>query len=80
MRKKYDFSKAKPNKYAKIPKKTVSIRFSEELIKWLTKEGLKRGVGYQTYATMLLEKAKNEDISLEERIEKLEKKVFKKHG
>ncbi len=78
MKDKYDFSESVPNRHVGKPKKTVSIRFSPDLIEWLTEEGLKVGVGYQTFATMLLERAKNESVSLEDRVKKLEKAVFKK--
>ena len=78
MKDNYDFSESFPNRHVGRPKQTVSIRFSLDLIEWLTKEGLKVGVGYQTFATMILERAKNESISLEDRVKMLEKAVFKK--
>jgi uncharacterized protein (DUF4415 family) len=79
MRDEYDFSKAK--RVGRVPKdlKVIkTIRLDPEVLYWLEVQGEKEGMGYQTFLNWFLRNAMQGRSSLEERVEKLERAVFKK--
>ncbi|WP_295899547.1 BrnA antitoxin family protein [uncultured Bdellovibrio sp.] len=78
MKKEYDFSKAKRGKVAKEVKVLKTVRLDSDVLQWLEEEGEKQGMGYQTFLNWFLKKSMGNEISLEERISKLEKAVFTK--
>jgi uncharacterized protein (DUF4415 family) len=54
MKKHYDFSKAKPNPYAKRLKKQVTIRLDEEALEYFQKLADETGIAYQTLINLYL--------------------------
>ena len=54
MRKEYDFSKAKPNPYAKRLKKQVTIRLDQATVTYFKKLASESGVPYQTLINLYL--------------------------
>jgi uncharacterized protein (DUF4415 family) len=54
MRKNYDFSKAKPNPYAKRLKKQITIRIDEPTIGYFTALSEETGIPYQTLINLYL--------------------------
>jgi len=48
MRKEYDFSKARPNPYAKRLKRSVTIRIDESTIAYFKNLAAETGIPYQT--------------------------------
>ena len=54
MRKRYDFSKAKPNPYAKRLKKQVTIRLDQESLAYFQALAEETGVPYQTLINLYL--------------------------
>lgn len=58
MRKEYDWSKAKPNRFVTNKKVPVSIRLDAEVIHWLKEESQRLSLrGYQTLANAILNDA-----------------------
>jgi len=78
MKKNYDFSKGKKGKTAKEIKVSKTFRLDADILEWLEEQGEAEGMGYQTYLNWFLRKSMLEKESVEERLEKLEKKVFQK--
>ena len=78
MKKEYDFSKARKAKPAKEIKIIKSFRLDPEVLEWLEIEGLKQGMGYQTFLNWFLRKSMGETESIEDRLKKLEQIVYKK--
>lgn len=78
MKKEYDFSKAKRAKPAKETKVLKTIRLDSDVLLWLEEEAEKQGMGYQTFLNWFLRKSMEGDVSVEERLSKLEKAVFPK--
>ena len=54
MRKKYDFSKAKRNPYAKRLKKQITIRLETETLEYFKKLAEESGIPYQTLINLYL--------------------------
>lgn len=54
MKKKYDFSKAKRNPYAKRLKKQITIRLDEPTIEYFKKLSEESGIPYQTLINLYL--------------------------
>ena len=54
MRKEYDFSKAKPNPYAKRLKRSVTIRLDEGTIQYFQRLATELEVPYQTLINLYL--------------------------
>ena len=54
MRKKYDFSNARKNPYAKRLKKQVTIRLDEHTIRYFKSLAEETGVAYQTLINLYL--------------------------
>jgi len=54
MRKEYDFSKAKPNPYAKRLKRQVTIRLDEQTIDYFQRMAQESGIPYQTLINLYL--------------------------
>ena len=54
MRKEYDFSKSKPNPYARMLKKQITIRIETETIDYFKKLALDSGIPYQNLINMYL--------------------------
>lgn len=77
MRNEYNFSKAKRAKSIKVAKVTKTFRLDADVIAWLEEQGEKEGMGYQTFLNWYLRKAMANNESFEERLKKLEGKVFK---
>lgn len=48
MRKEYDFSRARPNPYAKRLKRPVTIRLDQATVAYLKELGTETGIPYQT--------------------------------
>ncbi len=85
MKKEYDFSKAKLHKGPIAPSKgnklQKTFRIDEDVFEWLVKEGERRGIPYQTLMNSVLKQAMNQEVTLLERIERLEAKLnIKKSG
>ena len=79
MRDEYDFSKAKGgNKHSKNLKVVKTFRLDLEVIGWLEDQGEKHGMGYQTFLNWFLRQSMNDSETVEERLAKLERAVFKK--
>ncbi len=78
MKKNYDFSKGKKGKTAKEVKISKTFRLDADILEWLEEKGENEGMGYQTYLNWFLRKAMLNRKTLEERLDKLEKKVFRK--
>ena len=78
MKDEYDFSKAKKAKKAKDIKIVKTFRLDPDVLALLEAEGEKQGLGYQTFLNWFLRKAMDSHDSLEERLEKLEKTVYRK--
>jgi len=78
MKKKYDFSNAKKVKPVKEVKVLKSIRLDPEVLNWLQESAEKEGMGYQTYLNWFLRKSMQQEMDIEDRLQNLEKKVFKK--
>lgn len=78
MKNEYDFSKAKKAKSVKEIKVVKTLRLDPDVLEWLESEGQKQGMGYQTYLNWFLRKSMDSQNSVEERLLKLEKIVFKK--
>ncbi len=78
MKNEYDFSKAKKAKYVKEIKVIKSFRLDPDVLNWLENEGSKQGMGYQTFLNWFLRKSMEGQTTFEDRLEKLEKFVFKK--
>ena len=78
MKKNYDFSKGKRGKGVREVKVSKTFRLDVDVLKWLEEQGEKEGMGYQTYLNWFLRKVMLEKVSFEERLKKLEKKVFQK--
>jgi uncharacterized protein (DUF4415 family) len=54
MKKQYDFSKAKPNPYAKRLKKQVTIRLDEDALAYFQRLAEETGIPYQTLINLYL--------------------------
>jgi uncharacterized protein (DUF4415 family) len=54
MRKEYDFSRAKPNPYAKKLKRQVTIRLDEQTIEYFQRLAQESGIAYQTLINLYL--------------------------
>jgi len=54
MRKEYDFSKARPNPYAKRLKRSVTIRIDEPTITYFKRLAKETGIAYQTLINLYL--------------------------
>ncbi len=54
MRAKYDFSKAKPNPYAKRLKRQITIRLDADTVAYFTKLAGETGIRYQTLINLYL--------------------------
>jgi uncharacterized protein (DUF4415 family) len=54
MRKRYDFSEAKPNPYAKRLKKQVTIRLDEAALAYFQALAEETGIAYQTLINLYL--------------------------
>lgn len=54
MRKRYDFSEARPNPYAKRLKKQVTIRLDQESLEYFQKLAEETGIAYQTLINLYL--------------------------
>jgi uncharacterized protein (DUF4415 family) len=78
MKNEYDFSKAKKAKPAKEVKVVKTFRLDPDVLEWLETEGEKEGMGYQTFLNWFLRKSMESRNSVEDRLEKLERVVFKK--
>ncbi|MFS4460804.1 BrnA antitoxin family protein [Bdellovibrio sp. HCB2-146] len=78
MRSEYDFSKAKKGKTAKEIKILKTVRLDPEVVQWLEEESTKQGMGYQTFLNWFLRQAMSDKSTVEQRLEKLERAVFKK--
>lgn len=77
MRDEYDFSKAKRARPRNV-KVIKTFRLDPEVLLWLELEGEKQGMGYQTFLNWFLRKSMSESSSIEERLARLEKAVFKR--
>ncbi len=85
MKKEYDFTKAKVHKGPIVTNKGNKIqktfRLDEDVFEWLVKEGKRRGIPYQTLMNSLLKQTMSQEVSLIERVERLEAKLnVKKSG
>lgn len=80
MSEEYDLSKMKKRrgKVFKHLKVIKTIRLDADVLIWLEEQAEREGVGYQTYLNAFLKKFVGQKESLEDRVRKLEKKVFKK--
>ncbi|MBN19905.1 MAG: CopG family transcriptional regulator [Bdellovibrionaceae bacterium] len=78
MKSNYDFSKGKQGKKAKEVKTSKTFRLDTDVLEWLEEQGEKEGIGYQTFLNWFLRKAMLSESSIEDRISKLEKTVYKK--
>jgi uncharacterized protein (DUF4415 family) len=78
MRDGYNFSKGKKAKAAKEVKVIKTFRLDSDILEWLEVEGEKQGMGYQTFLNWFLRKSMEDQISFEDRLEKLERAVYKK--
>ena len=78
MRSEYDFSKAKKGKTAKEIKILKTVRLDPEVVQWLETEAEKQGMGYQTFLNWFLRQSMSDKSTVEQRLEKLERAVFKK--
>ncbi len=54
MKKKYDFSNARPNPYAKRLKKQITLRLDQPTLTYFKKLGQRLGMPYQTLINMYL--------------------------
>ena len=54
MRRKYDFSKAKPNPYVKRLRKQISIRIDIDTINYFKKKAEETGITYQNLINLYL--------------------------
>lgn len=54
MRRQYDFSRARPNPYAKRLKRQVTIRLDEQTIDYFKSLAAETGVAYQTLINLYL--------------------------
>ena len=54
MRKRYDFSKARPNPYAKRLKKAVTIRLDQDALEYFQRLAEEIGIPYQTLINLYL--------------------------
>ena len=54
MRREYDFSKSKPNPYAKRLRKQISIRIDTDTIAYFKKQSKQTGVAYQQLINLYL--------------------------
>ncbi len=54
MRKEYDFSKGKPNPYAKAAKKQITIRLDEPTIAYFRRLAEETGMPYQSLMNLYL--------------------------
>jgi predicted DNA binding CopG/RHH family protein len=54
MRKEYDFSKARPNPYAKRLKRSVTIRLDEETVAYFKRLAAETDLPYQTLINLYL--------------------------
>ncbi len=54
MRKEYDFSKARPNPYARRLKRQVTIRLEEETVAYFKALAERMGIPYQTLINLYL--------------------------
>ena len=59
MKKRYDFSKARPNPYAKRLKKQVTIRLSQDAIEYFQGLAEENGIPYQTLINLYLRDCAN---------------------
>lgn len=58
-------------------KVNISIRLDLEVLTWLRNEGKRQGIPYQTLINSLLKKASSNE-TVEERLSRIEKALFKK--
>jgi uncharacterized protein (DUF4415 family) len=54
MKKRYDFSKARPNPYAKRLKKAVTIRLDQDALEYFQNLAEETGIPYQTLINLYL--------------------------
>ena len=85
MKKEYDFSKAKVHRGPLLASKGSKIqktfRLDESVYHWLIEEGEKQGIPYQTLMNSILKRSMSDNLTLEERIRKIERKLgLKKTG
>ena len=59
MKKRYDFSKARPNPYAKRLKKQITIRLSQDAIDYFQGLAEESGIPYQTLINLYLRDCAN---------------------
>lgn len=78
MKNNYDFSKANKAKAAKEVKVSKTFRLDPDVLEWLEKQGEEEGMGYQTFLNWFLRKQMLVKASIEDRVTKLEKAVYKK--
>lgn len=78
MRDGYNFSKGKKSKAAKEVKIIKTFRLDPDILEWLELEGEKQGMGYQTFLNWYLRKSMEGQSSFEDRLEKLERAIYKK--
>lgn len=67
MRDRYDFSKSKPNPYAKRMKKQITIRLDENTIAYFKELAEEKGIPYQSLINLYLRDcaASHRDLKLE---------------
>ncbi|MEI8348279.1 MAG: hypothetical protein WCG27_12485 [Pseudomonadota bacterium] len=86
MKKEYDFSKGRVNKKPLADPKTsrvsTSIRLDGNVFQWFMVESERTGIPYQTLINSTLKQAVETSTSknIDERLQSLEKAVFKKTG
>ncbi len=78
MKDEYDFSKAKRGKKVKGLKVIKTFRLDPDVLAWLETQGEKQGLGYQTFLNWFLRKSMKSEQTVEDRLEKLERALFKK--
>ena len=54
MKKSYDFTKSKPNPYAKLLKKPVTIRLEQGVLEYFKKLAAETGIPYQSLINLYL--------------------------
>ena len=54
MKKRYDFSKARPNPYAKRLKKAITIRLDQDALEYFQRLAEETGIPYQTLINLYL--------------------------
>jgi uncharacterized protein (DUF4415 family) len=78
MKDEYDFSKAKKAKKTKEIKVVKTFRLDPDVLEWLEVQGENQGMGYQTFLNWFLRRAMSSEQTVEGRLERLERAIFKK--